>query len=110
MVALNEGDWLPAGDLTHISHQFDVWMMDNPLPDGIEAGYDGMVLVLDEVFSLSRGRGVESKEQQAALNRDRNPLLTARSSSSSVVCRHLTADARLNGGVCHSSCRRWPSY
>ncbi|MBM7355681.1 UNVERIFIED_ORG: phosphoribosyl 1,2-cyclic phosphodiesterase [Enterobacter sp. JUb101] len=33
--------------MTHISHHFDVWLMDNPLPDGFEAGYDGMVLVLD---------------------------------------------------------------
>lgn len=33
--------------LTHISHQFDVWMMDNPLPTGFEAGYDGMEIALD---------------------------------------------------------------
>lgn len=41
------GHWLSAGDLTHISHQFDVWMMDNPLPTGFEAGYDGMEIALD---------------------------------------------------------------
>ncbi|MDR8263584.1 phosphonate metabolism protein PhnP, partial [Acinetobacter baumannii] len=26
---------------------FDVWMMDNPLPTGFEAGYDGMEIALD---------------------------------------------------------------
>ncbi|GJL43227.1 TPA: phosphonate metabolism protein PhnP [Enterobacter chengduensis] len=47
VVALNEVIGCPQVILTHISHQFDVWMMNNPLPDGIEAGYDGMVLVFD---------------------------------------------------------------
>ena len=47
VMALNEVIGCPQVILTHISHQFDVWMMDNPLPSGIEAGYDGMVLVLD---------------------------------------------------------------
>ena len=47
VIALNEVIGCPQVILTHISHQFDVWMMDNPLPSGIEAGYDGMVLVLD---------------------------------------------------------------
>jgi len=47
VIALNEVIGCPQVILTHISHQFDVWMMDNPLPEGFEAGYDGMVLVLD---------------------------------------------------------------
>ena len=47
VIALNEVIGCPQVILTHISHQFDVWMMDNPLPSGIEAGYDGMVMVLD---------------------------------------------------------------
>ncbi|MCT9623408.1 phosphonate metabolism protein PhnP, partial [Curtobacterium sp. C2H10] len=33
--------------LTHIDHRFDAWMMDNALPSGFEAGYDGMEIVLD---------------------------------------------------------------
>lgn len=47
VIALNEIIGCPQVILTHISHQFDVWLMDNPLPDGFEAGYDGMVLVVD---------------------------------------------------------------
>ncbi|HCO5178863.1 TPA: phosphonate metabolism protein PhnP, partial [Escherichia coli] len=30
--------------LTHISHQFDAWLMENTLPSGFEAGFDGMVI------------------------------------------------------------------
>lgn len=30
--------------LTHISHQFDLWMMENALPKGIEAARDGLTL------------------------------------------------------------------
>ena len=45
--ALNQAIGCPRVILTHISHQFDVWMMDNPLPEGFEAGYDGMEIVLD---------------------------------------------------------------
>ncbi|HCM1928330.1 TPA: phosphonate metabolism protein PhnP, partial [Salmonella enterica subsp. salamae serovar 39:c:e,n,x] len=36
----------PRVIVTHISHQFDTWMMANMLPDGIEAGYDGMEIIL----------------------------------------------------------------
>lgn len=28
--------------LTHISNQFDTWLMENALPPGFEAGFDGM--------------------------------------------------------------------
>jgi phosphoribosyl 1,2-cyclic phosphate phosphodiesterase len=45
--ALNQVIGCPRVILTHISHQFDLWMMDNPLPKGFEAGYDGMEIVLD---------------------------------------------------------------
>ena len=45
--SLNQVIGCPRVILTHISHQFDVWMMDNPLPEGFEAGYDGMEIVLD---------------------------------------------------------------
>jgi hypothetical protein len=41
VMALNEVIGCPQVILTHISHQFDVWMMDNPLPSGIEAGMTG---------------------------------------------------------------------
>ncbi len=41
--SLNQVIGCPRVILTHISHQFDVWMMDNPLPTGFEAGYDGMM-------------------------------------------------------------------
>jgi phosphoribosyl 1,2-cyclic phosphate phosphodiesterase len=37
----------PRVILTHISHQFDAWMMENSLPAGFEAGFDGMEIVLD---------------------------------------------------------------
>jgi len=47
VIALNEVIGSPQVILTHIGHAFDVWMMDNPLPAGFEAGYDGMVLALD---------------------------------------------------------------
>ncbi|HAI4273573.1 TPA: phosphonate metabolism protein PhnP, partial [Escherichia coli] len=32
----------PRVILTHISHQFDAWLMENALPSGFEAGFDGM--------------------------------------------------------------------
>ena len=44
---LNQAIACPRVILTHISHQFDLWMMNNPLPAGFEAGYDGMEIVLD---------------------------------------------------------------
>lgn len=47
VMALNEVIRCPQVILTHISHQFDVWLMDNPLPNGFEAGYDGMQIVVD---------------------------------------------------------------
>ena len=47
VMALNEVIHCPQVILTHISHQFDVWLMDNPLPNGFEAGYDGMQIVVD---------------------------------------------------------------
>ncbi|PLO60630.1 phosphonate metabolism protein PhnP, partial [Klebsiella michiganensis] len=31
----------------HISHRFDAWMMENALPAGFEAGFDGMEIALD---------------------------------------------------------------
>lgn len=34
--------------LTHISHQFDAWMLENSLPEGIEAARDGLTLTADE--------------------------------------------------------------
>lgn len=46
IIALNEVIRCPRVIVTHISHQFDTWMMANMLPDGIEAGYDGMEIVL----------------------------------------------------------------
>ena len=46
VIALNEVIRCPRVILTHISHQFDLWMMENPLPTGLEAGYDGMEIVL----------------------------------------------------------------
>ena len=45
--SLNQVIGCPRVILTHISHQFDVWMMDNPLPTGFEAGYDGMEIALE---------------------------------------------------------------
>ena len=47
VVALNNVLRCPRVILTHISHQFDLWLMENPLPEGIEAGFDGMEIVLD---------------------------------------------------------------
>lgn len=47
VIALNEQLRCPRVVLTHISHQFDVWMMRNPLPPGFEAGYDGLEIALD---------------------------------------------------------------
>ncbi|MEZ2587239.1 phosphonate metabolism protein PhnP [Kluyvera intermedia] len=45
--ALNERIRCPRVILTHISHQFDEWMMHHLLPAGIEAGYDGLEITLD---------------------------------------------------------------
>jgi phosphoribosyl 1,2-cyclic phosphate phosphodiesterase len=47
VLAINAIVRCPRVILTHISHQFDVWLMNNPLPEGIEAGFDGMEIVLD---------------------------------------------------------------
>lgn len=47
VIALNEIIRCPRVVLTHISHQFDAWMMDNALPEGFEAGFDGMEVVVD---------------------------------------------------------------
>lgn len=47
VMAINEIVRCPRVVLTHISHQFDAWMMDNPLPDGVEAGFDGLEIRLD---------------------------------------------------------------
>lgn len=44
---LNDEIRCPRVILTHISHQFDEWMMTHLLPPGIEAGYDGMEIRLD---------------------------------------------------------------
>jgi hypothetical protein len=41
VIALNEVIGCPQVILTHISHQFDVWMMDNPLPEGLKRGMTG---------------------------------------------------------------------
>ena len=45
--AINQVIGCPRVILTHISHQFDAWMMENSLPAGFEAGFDGMEIVLD---------------------------------------------------------------
>ncbi|MCV5232502.1 phosphonate metabolism protein PhnP, partial [Escherichia coli] len=42
VLALNEVIRSPRVVLTHISHQLDVWLMENVLPSGVEAGFDGM--------------------------------------------------------------------
>lgn len=42
VLALNEVIRSPRVILTHISHQFDAWLMENALPSGFEAGFDGM--------------------------------------------------------------------
>lgn len=47
VIALNEQIGSPRVVLTHISHQFDAWLMHNVLPEGFEAGFDGMEIVLD---------------------------------------------------------------
>ncbi len=47
VIALKAEMGSPRIILTHISHQFDVWMMENALPNGIEAGFDGMVIELE---------------------------------------------------------------
>lgn len=47
VMAINEILRCPRVILTHISHHFDLWMMENALPDGFEAGFDGMTIVLD---------------------------------------------------------------
>ncbi len=47
VIAINEIVRCPRVILTHISHQFDVWLMHNPLPEGFEAGFDGMTIVSD---------------------------------------------------------------
>ncbi|XTZ38134.1 phosphonate metabolism protein PhnP [Salmonella enterica] len=47
VITLNEVIGSPKVILTHISHLLDQWMMKNPLPQGVEAGYDGMRIVLD---------------------------------------------------------------
>jgi phosphoribosyl 1,2-cyclic phosphate phosphodiesterase len=44
---LNDVIRCPRVILTHISHQFDLWMMENQLPAGFEAGYDGMEIMLE---------------------------------------------------------------
>ncbi len=47
VIALNEVMDCPRVVLTHIGHRFDVWMLNNALPAGFEAGFDGMRIVLD---------------------------------------------------------------
>ncbi|WP_336221707.1 phosphonate metabolism protein PhnP [Citrobacter amalonaticus] len=47
VIALNAVIRCPRVVLTHISHQFDVWLMENALPHGFEAGYDGMQIMVD---------------------------------------------------------------
>ncbi|MDX6021107.1 phosphonate metabolism protein PhnP [Scandinavium sp. V105_16] len=47
VLAINAIVRCPRIILTHISHQFDLWLMDNSLPEGVEAGYDGMTVMLD---------------------------------------------------------------
>ncbi len=47
VIALNEVIGCPRVVLTHIGHRFDVWLMNNTLPTGFEAGFDGMRIVLD---------------------------------------------------------------
>lgn len=46
VLALNQQINSPRVVLTHISHQLDVWLMAHTLPEGIEAGYDGLVIRL----------------------------------------------------------------
>lgn len=47
VIALNEHIGCPRVILTHISHQFDCWLMENDLPPGFEAGFDGLVIEVD---------------------------------------------------------------
>lgn len=47
VLAINAIVRCPRVILTHISHQFDLWLMENSLPEGVEAGYDGMTIGLD---------------------------------------------------------------
>ncbi len=42
VLALNQVIRSPRVILTHISHQFDAWLMENALPSGFEVGFDGM--------------------------------------------------------------------
>lgn len=42
VLALNQVIRSPRVILTHINHQFDAWLMENALPSGFEAGFDGM--------------------------------------------------------------------
>ncbi|WP_097290227.1 phosphonate metabolism protein PhnP [Escherichia coli] len=42
VLALNQVIRSPQVILTHISHQFDAWLMENALPSGFEVGFDGM--------------------------------------------------------------------
>lgn len=46
VLELNKTLQCPRVVLTHISHQFDEWLMSNTLPEGVEAGFDGMEIVL----------------------------------------------------------------
>lgn len=46
VLALNASVGAPRVLLTHIGHDFDVWMMENPLPPGFEAARDGQVIEL----------------------------------------------------------------
>ncbi|MCA1922689.1 phosphonate metabolism protein PhnP [Buttiauxella noackiae] len=47
VIELNKQIGCPRVVLTHISHQFDCWLMENALPAGFEAGFDGMVIRVD---------------------------------------------------------------
>lgn len=47
VIAINKTLRCPRVVLTHISHQFDLWLMENTLPEGIEAGFDGMTIVVE---------------------------------------------------------------
>ncbi|NDJ59276.1 phosphonate metabolism protein PhnP [Enterobacteriaceae bacterium 4M9] len=46
VIALNAQIRAPKVLLTHIGHEFDVWMMDNLLPQGFTAASDGQVIEL----------------------------------------------------------------
>ncbi len=47
VLALNQVIRSPRVILTHISHQFDAWLMENALPSGFEAGFDGMEIEVE---------------------------------------------------------------